>query len=141
MPGYPTNFGELSYHEDNKTRFLAASRKLLDRVALELKGASQIERSQVSVNRAGVAVGGDVYGYFYAPGLRHGVLVTLTHSSLPTQRPDRVVCYAQYRTAQPQGTQPNLSRIVGDNQYLGEPISPVAVTAWVRRLLEQHPES
>lgn len=141
MADYPADFGELSYREDNKERFLAATKKLLDRVALELRAAGLVETTQISVNRAGIAVGGDVYGYFYAPGLRHGLLITITHSCLATRRRDGVVCYGQYRAPQAQGTQPNLARIVGDNQYLAVPISPAAVSALVRRMLAEHPEA
>ncbi len=139
MAEYPANFGELSYNEGNKQRFLRESKKLLDRVARNLLATGVVEKTQVSVNRAGIAVGGDVYGYFYAPGLEHGVLITITQGATSTKRPDRVVCYGQYRSARRGSKGLDLSMIEGSNVSPSEPLALGSMESLVRRMLQQHP--
>lgn len=124
MKEFPTDFGPLEYSEDNKTRFLRTGSVLLKEVAKELVAKGIVATSKISVNRAGIAVSGEVYGYLYAPGLHHGVLVTITGGSFSNNRLDRLVCYIQYRTVNSfvhKGEKlslPPLSHIVGNNVYM-----------------------
>ena len=148
MPSYPENFGELSYNEENKTHFLKKTRALLRAVAKRLTEEGVIEASTVSVNKAGIAVGGDAYAYFYAPGMTYGILMTITHSGFSRERPDGVVCYGQYRRTYPgrcdtlRGTRlPVIGQIVGDNVHVRNNLSEDSVCEVARRMLKSHPES
>lgn len=119
------DFGPLEYNEDNKARFLRAGSALLKAVAKKLVAKGVVETSKISVNRAGIAVSGDVYGHLYAPGLQHGVLVTITGGSFSNNRSDRLICYLQYRTVNDSSVHKGgklsvlpLSNIVGNNVYV-----------------------
>lgn len=140
---YPKNFGQLSYNEDNKQKFLAASKKLLAVVGKQLKEGGLIDYADVSVNPAGIAVGGDVYGHFNCEKRGYGVLVTITHSCFGN-RQDGVVCYIQQRTpdAVPRKIRGHvyMGRIVGGNIYVNDiDVETVAVAAL--RALQRHPSA
>lgn len=125
METFPADFGPLEYNKDNKTRFLRTGSVLLKEGAKELVEKGIVDTSKISVNRAGIAVSGEVYGYLYAPGLHHGVLVTITGGSFSNNRLDRLVCYIQFRTVNnslankgEKQSLPALSRIIGNNVYV-----------------------
>ncbi|MDA8153744.1 MAG: hypothetical protein M0003_13730 [Acidithiobacillus sp.] len=88
---YPENFGQLAYDYSNKKNFLNKSAALLRTVA---KGFPDLD-CRVKKNEGGIAVGGDVY--LYVNGVEKGVLVTITHSPISSQRADGVICYLQPR--------------------------------------------
>lgn len=143
MPKFPSDFGPLEYDADNKARFLRAGSALLKTVAKKLAEKGVSETSVTSINRAGIAVSGDIYGYLYAPGLRHGVLVTLTGGSFSGNRQDRLICYLQYRTVNDSSVQrcaklPPLSRIVGNNVYVDN-IDIDHIIQTVERMLAHFP--
>ncbi|CDQ09210.1 conserved protein of unknown function [Acidithiobacillus ferrivorans] len=145
MSKFPADFGPLEYNADNKARFLRAGSALLKSAAKELVSKGVAETSVISVNRAGIAVSGDVYGYVYAPGLRHGVLITLTGGSFSGNRSDRLVCYLQYRTINGSSVHhcgklppPSLPRIVGNNVYVDN-IDTGPIIQTVERMLVHFP--
>lgn len=125
MEKFPADFGTLEYNEDNKTRFLRAGSALLKAVAKSLVAKGVAETSKISVNRAGIAVSGDVHGHLYAPGLQHGVLVTITGGGFSNNRSDHLICYLQYGTVNDSSVHKGgklsvlpLSNIVGNNVYV-----------------------
>lgn len=141
---FPADFGELSYNESNKKRFLNAARTLLKQVGQALQAAGWIDAVDISINKAGIACGGDAYGYFYAPGGQHGVLITITHGGFGHRR-DGVSCYGQFRAATARRARkgkgeprPYLGQILEGNVY-PDHISPASVLALVQRMLDQHP--
>lgn len=126
MP-YPDHFGELAYNHGNKTTFLSKSAGLLRAVAKQFPDCD----TQVRKNPAGIAVGGDVY--LSANDAEHGVLVTITHSPISSQRKDGVICYLQKRIRDHKGKF-TVCPVNEPNVYLSE-ISAEQITAAVRRLL------
>ena len=144
MIEFPADFGSLEYNQDNKDRFLKAGAALLKSAAKQLTADGIIEASTISKNSAGIAVSGDVYGYFYAPGLQYGVLATLTGGSFAGVRQDRLICYLQYRTANRTTRQasrsklPALQSIIGNNVYV-DPIDALCITRTVERMLAHFP--
>jgi hypothetical protein len=125
METFPADFGTLEYNADNKTRFLRAGSALLKTVTKKLVAKGVVETSKISVNRGGIAVSGDVHGHLYAPGLQHGVLVTITGGSFSNNRSDHLICYLQYRTVNDSSVHKGgklsvlpLSNIVGNNVYV-----------------------
>ena len=144
MIEFPADFGSLEYNQDNKDRFLKAGAALLKSAAKQLTADGIIEASTISKNSAGIAVSGDVYGYFYAPGLQYGVLATLTGGSFAGVRQDRLICYLQYRTTNPTTRQasrsklPALQSIIGNNVYV-DPIDALCITRTVERMLAHFP--
>lgn len=142
MKKYPGNFGELSYNETNKARFLAESKRVLMAVGRKLKESGACSFSKVSVNEAGIAVGGDVYGYFNDEAAKLGILVTITHSCM-SGRPDGVVCYIQQRRpdsrAKPEDN--HYRQIVGGNVYVpAHTIDVDTVLSAATRTLATHPD-
>lgn len=91
---YPKNFGEIPYNHTNKEWFLRESAKVLRAV---LKMLPEPLTGKVSTNKAGIAVGGDVYLHIENADKTKGVLVTITQTMTSRDRPDGVLCYLQNR--------------------------------------------
>lgn len=124
---YPENFGELQYNEVNKNVFLSKSASLLRLVAKQLPDFNP----KVRKNPGGIAIGGDVY--FSANDGKHGVLVTITHSPISSQRKDGVLCYLQKRLPDHKGKF-TVCPVNEPNVYLID-ITAENITATLRRLL------
>lgn len=135
-PRFPADFGTLAYNEENKRKFLSAGKRLLTVVGKVLMQEGLCENVSVRVNKAGIAVGGDIYAEFTLPGGDRGILITMTDSAVSRRRSDGVIVYGQYREKDISG---RLTRIVGSNVELDQDINAQTVTHMVRQMLISHP--
>ena len=129
---YPSSFGELSYDDHNKKRFLSVTARLLRAVGKHFSNLLV----QVRSNAGGIAVGGDVYLSIEDEKKQLGVLITITHTGFGGNRDDGVVGYIQYRLPDIKG---KLTRIPNlPNRYFSE-FNEERITHIVQDMLAGHP--
>jgi len=142
------NYGELSYNPESKKAFLNDAVRVM-RAAGKMMG-DKIAACIINKNEAGIAVSGEVYGYFILPDMQNMLMVEIGTSCIAHARPDRVIVMLQYRKLEtpfdPTKKRRGKPRVpgnkdIGSNQWLDSPdINAEDLALFIEKHIRVHPE-
>jgi len=141
------DYGELGYNEENKSKFLRDAAKLMRTIGRILMAEPyNLPYTSVTVNKAGIAVSGEVALYIVLPDMENGLMVQVSECSFPPdRRGDALKVLLQYRQLrQPvvikKKTKLPSSQIIGSNQWFQDAyIDTDVLTSWIEGHIMDYP--